>query len=96
MRRRPQAEAGTVDVARGIAGSMTERLGPGLQEGWGGGVLEVKLMTQNIAWDAVQPPTTEDTAEAGIVENLETALIFHAQWLSFTAVEQDVELSINY
>ncbi len=46
-------------------------------------------MTQNIAWDAVPPPTTEDTAEAVVVENFQTALILYAQRPRFTAVEQD-------
>ncbi len=46
-------------------------------------------MTQNIAWDWVPPPTTDDTAEAAVVENIETALILYAQMPSFTAVEQD-------
>ncbi len=50
---------------------------------------EMKLMTQSLAWDAVPPPTTEDTTEADIVENFETALILHAQRPSFTAIEQD-------
>ncbi len=48
----------------------------------------MKLMTPNIAWDAVPPQTTEDTTEAVIVENFETALILHAQRTSFTAIEQ--------
>ncbi len=67
---------------------MSEPSEPAWQERWGEGA-EVKLMTQNIAWDAVPPPPTEDTAEAVIVENFETALILPAQRPSFTAVEQD-------
>ncbi len=50
---------------------------------------EVKLMTENIAFNAVPSPTPEDTVEAVIVENFERALILHAQRPSFTAVEQD-------
>ncbi len=46
-------------------------------------------MTQNIAWDTVPPPTTEDTAEAVVVGNFGTALIIYAQRPSFTTVEQD-------
>ncbi len=67
---------------------MSEPSEPALQERRVKGA-EMKLMTQNIAWDAVPPPTTEDTTEAVIVENFETALILHAQRPSFTAVEQD-------
>ncbi len=46
-------------------------------------------MTQNITWDAVPPAITEDTAEAVVVENFETALILYAQRPGFTTVEQD-------
>ncbi len=67
---------------------MSEPSGPAWQGRWGEGT-EMKLMTQNLAWDAVSPPTTENTTEAVIVENFETALILHAQQPSFTAVEQD-------
>ncbi len=42
----------------------------------------------NIALDADPTPTTEDTAEAVVVENFETALILYTQRPSFTAVEQ--------
>ncbi len=48
----------------------------------------MKLMTQDIAWDAVPPALTEYNAEAVVVENFETALTLFAQRLSFTAVEQ--------
>ncbi len=67
---------------------MSEPSEPALQEGWGEGA-EMKLMTQNPAWDAVPPRTTVDTTEAVIVENFETVLILHAQRRSFTAIEQD-------
>ncbi len=63
---------------------MSEPSEPALGEG-----AKVKLMTQNVAWDAVPPPTTEGTAEAVVVENFETALTLFAQWPIFTAVEQD-------
>ncbi len=43
-------------------------------------------MTQNIALDAVPPPTTEDTVEAVVVENFETALILYAQRPGFTGL----------
>ncbi len=67
-----------------MASSMSEPPEPALQERSGEGA-EVNLMTQNIAWDAVPPPTTEDTTEAVIVENFETALILYAQRPGFTA-----------
>ncbi len=50
---------------------------------------EMKLMTQNIAWDAVPPPMTEDSAAAVVVENFETALILYVQRPGFTAIKQD-------
>ncbi len=34
----------------------------------------MKLMTQNIALDAVPPPTTGDMANAVVVKNFETAV----------------------
>ncbi len=43
-------------------------------------------MTQNIAWDTVPPPTTEDTTEAVVVGNFE---ILYAQRPGSTSVEQD-------
>ncbi len=46
-------------------------------------------MTQNFARDTVTPPTTQDTAEAVVVKNFETALILYAQGRGFTAVKQD-------
>ncbi len=51
--------------------------------------VEVKLMKQNISWDAVSTLTTEDAAEAVVVEKFEAALILVAQRPSFTAIEQD-------
>ncbi len=51
---------------------------------------EVKLMMLNIAWDAVPPPTTEDTVKAVVVENFETTLFVYAQRPRFTAVKQDI------
>ncbi len=47
----------------------------------------MELVTQNSARDAVPTPTTDDMAEAVVVEK--TALILYAQRPSFTAVEQD-------
>ncbi len=41
---------------------------------------KVKLMRQNIVWDAVPPLTTKNTVEAVVVKNFETALILYAQW----------------
>ncbi len=35
-------------------------------------------MTQNIAWDAVPPTTTGDTAETVVIKNFKTALILYA------------------
>ncbi len=49
----------------------------------------LKLMSQNIAWNTVAPPVTEDLAEAVVAEHFETALILCAQRLRFTAEEQD-------
>ncbi len=66
---------------------MSEPAEPALQERCEEGA-EVKLMTQNIAWDVV-PPTTEDTAEAASVKNFETALILYAQRPGFRTVKQD-------
>ncbi len=47
---------------------MSETSESALKERWAEGA-KVNLMTQNIAWDAVPPPPTEDTAEAVVVEN---------------------------
>ncbi len=88
MCKRHRADDVTDDFARGTASSLSEPSEPALQERWVEGA-EVKLTTQDIAWDAVPPPTTGNTAEAVIVGNFETALILHAQRPSFTAVEQD-------
>ncbi len=57
-----------------MASSSSAPLEPALQERWREGA-EVKLMKQNLAWESVPPPTTEDTTEAVIVKNFETALI---------------------
>ncbi len=46
-------------------------------------------MTSNIVWDAVPPPTTEDTGEAVVGKNVKTTLIFYEQRSGFTAVKHE-------